>query len=214
MAKIATYRFFCAWISRIIRPVKVLENKKIKDERIIYCINHTSNWDFVVTLESFKISPVCIYKAEFRKSKIFRNFLDGLGYIPVNRGEVDLNATKKSISALKQGRSLLIAPEGTRNTVHDGSFLPFKEGPVSLAIKTKTPVLPIYIFHQRNKKDKIVGKSIIVVGEKLYLDNFYDKPLNKDTLQEANILLLEKFNNAKKQCEDYLANKKSKRRIK
>ena len=65
MAKIATYRFFCAWLSRIIRPVKVLGNKKLKDERIIYCINHTSNWDFVVTLESFKISP----------KKLIKNFL-------------------------------------------------------------------------------------------------------------------------------------------
>lgn len=213
MAKIATYRFFCAWLSRIIRPVKVLGNKKLKDERIIYCINHTSNWDFVVTLESFKISPICLYKAEFRKSKFFRNFLDGLGYIPVNRGEVDLNVTKKSILTLKQGGSLLIAPEGTRNHLHDGSFLPFKEGAVSLAIKTKTPLLPIYIFHPRNKKDKIVGKSYIVVGEVLHLNQFYYKPLNKDILQEANALLLEKFNNAKMQCDEYRAIK-SKRRNK
>ena len=132
MAKIATYRFLFAWISRIIRPVKVLENKKITDEKIIYCINHTSNWDFVVALESFKISPVCLYKSEFRQKRFFRRFFDSLGYIPVNRGEPDLNVTKKSLMALKQGRSLLLSPEGTRNTNHNGGFLPFKETDVKI----------------------------------------------------------------------------------
>ena len=101
MAKISTYRFLFGWISKIIRPVKVLGNKNLKDGKFIYCINHTSNWDFVTVLESFKISPICVYKDEFRKNKFYSKLFDSLGYIPVKRGEADLNAIKIFISTLK-----------------------------------------------------------------------------------------------------------------
>jgi len=204
MAKIGTYRFFFGWFFKLIRPVKILGNKNLPTQKVIYCINHTSNWDFIVTLESFKISPVCVYKSEFREKAFYRKLFDSLGYVPVKRGEPDLNAIKTFITTLKNGGSILIAPEGTRNKIHDGTLMPFKEGAVSLAIKTKTPIVPIYIYHPRNKNDKIIGITRIVVGETITFDDFYDKPITKDKLSLANELLFAEFSKTKKICEKSL----------
>ncbi|MBR5250571.1 MAG: 1-acyl-sn-glycerol-3-phosphate acyltransferase, partial [Clostridia bacterium] len=204
-----TYRLLFGWISKIIRPVKVLQNTKLKDDRVIYCINHTSNWDFVTVLESFDIDPICAYKEEFRKNKFLSRLFDSLGYVAVKRGEADINAIKIFMSALKQGRSLLIAPEGTRNKVHDGSLMPFKEGAVMLSIKTKTPIIPIYIYHPRNKKDKITSTTNIVVGKKVEFDDLYGMPLTKETLTNANQRLFEEFLNAKEICDKHKKHKKS-----
>ena len=211
MANIKTYRFLFGWISKLIRPVKVLQNKKLKDERVIYCINHTSNWDFVTVLESFDICPICVYKEEFRKNKFLSKLFDSLGYVAVKRGEADINAIKIFMSALKQGKSLLIAPEGTRNKVHDGSLMPFKEGAVMLAIKTKTPIIPIYIYHPRNKKDKIISTTNIVVGEKIEFVDLYDTSISKETLANANQRLFDEFLKAKEICDQHKKGKKSKK---
>lgn len=210
MAKIKTYRILFGWISKLIRPVKVIGNKNLKDEKVIYCINHTSNWDFVVVLESFNFSPVCVYKSEFREKAFYRKLFDGLGYVPIKRGEPDLNAIKTFISTLKSGKSILIAPEGTRNKNYDVGFLPFKEGAVSLAIKTRTPIIPIYIHHKRNKRNKIIGRTHIVVEDKLFFDDLYAQPITKEALDIANQRLLDKFLIAK-EIADKARNKNNKK---
>lgn len=211
MGKLAVCRFFVGWFARTIRPIKVIGEKKLEKEQSIFCINHTSNWDAVAFVEAFKAEPMAMYKAELRKNKFLRGFLDGINAIPVHRGERDLNAIKMALTGLKNGKSLLIAPEGTRNMNYDESFLPFKTGAVSLSIKTQTPIRPIYIYHPRNKKGKIKGRTLIFVGEVLNLSQFYGQQQSKEVLSQANERLYEEFCKLRESCKKYLADKKVKK---
>lgn len=102
MGKLAVYRFFAGWIARIIRPIKVIGEKKLEKEQSIFCINHTSNWDAVAFVEAFKVEPMAMYKAELRENKFLRGFLDSINAIPVHRGEGDLNAIKTALTGLKK----------------------------------------------------------------------------------------------------------------
>ncbi len=161
--------------------------------------------------KAFKVEPMAMYKAELRENKFLRGFLDSINAIPVHRGEGDLNAIKTALTGLKNGKSLLIAPEATRNKNYDGSLLPFKVGAVSLSIKTKTPIRPIYIYHPRNKKGKIKGRTLIFVGEILDLSQFYGQQQTKELLSQANERLFEEFCKLKESCQKYLADKKAKK---
>ena len=59
--------------------------------------------------------------------------------------------------ALKDGKKLLIFPQGTRGTEADGA----KEGAAMLAVKTGVPILPMYI-----SEDKKFRRHVrIVIGE-------------------------------------------------
>ena len=65
MGKLAVYRFFAGWIARIIRPIKVIGEKKLEKEQSIFCINHTSNWD-AVAQRSLKMALANYKEISFR----------------------------------------------------------------------------------------------------------------------------------------------------
>lgn len=82
--------------------------------------------------------------------KAFNWFLIGrviryLGSFPVS---LERGGTRKamveSLLSLKDGATLIIFPEGSRE-FSDGRFLPFKTGAVRIAIEANVPILPVTI---------------------------------------------------------------------
>ena len=68
------------------------------------------------------------------------------GTFPVRRGEVDRTALRTSLRVLKDGKVLMVAPEGTRsktNTLQKG-----KDGLSYIAVKSSAPIMPIAIWGQ------------------------------------------------------------------
>ena len=61
-----------------------------------------------------------------------------------------LDRAKKSM--IKNPRSIIIYPEGTRSS--DGSILPFKKGGLIMALKMGVPVVPIAIIGTRESMQK------------------------------------------------------------
>jgi 1-acyl-sn-glycerol-3-phosphate acyltransferase len=64
--------------------------------------------------------------------------------IPVRRGEVDRNAIENALAALRAGKILAIAPEGTRSG--DGCLRRARPGLSLLAKASGAPVLPVVYF--------------------------------------------------------------------
>jgi len=64
----------------------------------------------------------------------------------VYRGEVDRQALRQALAALKQGRVLAIAPEGTRSRT--GGLQPGKEGAAFLALRADVPLVPVVAYGQ------------------------------------------------------------------
>lgn len=82
----------------------------------------------------------------FSKAEIFRWPIIGpickrTGQIPVNRGESDRAALEKGIAYLREGKALMIFPEGT--VARQEQMIAAHAGAAMLAIRTGATVLPV-----------------------------------------------------------------------
>jgi 1-acyl-sn-glycerol-3-phosphate acyltransferase len=73
----------------------------------------------------------------------FGRFIYAVGAIPLDREGVGLSGIKESLKRLKRGEMLLVFPEGTRTA--DGEIKTFKPGFTTLAVRSKSAILPIAI---------------------------------------------------------------------
>ncbi|GAA1583260.1 lysophospholipid acyltransferase family protein [Actinoplanes couchii] len=83
----------------------------------IVVANHDSAWDpVVIAVAARKRRHIrALAKASLWKNPVLRRVLDGMGQIPVRRGEGDTGALDSAIQCLEQGGCLGIFPEGTRS---------------------------------------------------------------------------------------------------
>jgi 1-acyl-sn-glycerol-3-phosphate acyltransferase len=110
--------------------VEVAGQEKVPaDEPIIFMCNHQSNFDI---LALFRIP-------------VFGHSMGRAGYIPLDRsdGRRALKSMDEAAAAIRNGRSVIIFPEGTRTM--DGKLLPFKQGGFLLAGKAGVGVVPVTI---------------------------------------------------------------------
>ena len=70
------------------------------------------------------------------------------GTIPVWRGEADLNALRTGIHILKEGKMVLLDPEGTRS--HDGCLQKGRPGAILMALHSGAPLLPVVHYGSEN----------------------------------------------------------------
>ena len=127
--------------------------------------------------------------------------------IPVKRGTVDMNSSRTIIEMLENDKSVALFPEGTRNPNVD-CLQEFRTGAALFALKTHAPIRPFYIWD----KTKCFHKNYIIIGDEFTLEEFYDKPLTKETLLEATEVIKQKVDALRVQLNEILAAKNVKRR--
>ncbi len=163
---------FVKWVMGGLWHTKIyFKDNFIKNSKAVVICNHYSALDPCVIISRLlgKNGKVMM-KNEITKNKFIASVADELGCIPVKRGEADLNAVKKVLSALNHNSQVLIFPEGTRNKNENfKEMLPFKAGVATFALKTKSPVVPMMYY----KKTGIFKRNKLVVGEPFWLDEFY-----------------------------------------
>jgi 1-acyl-sn-glycerol-3-phosphate acyltransferase len=92
-------------------------------------------------------------KAETWDNPVMGFLFNLWGAIPIQRGEADTNAFRSALDALKEGKILAIAPEGTRSgNGRLGRGLP---GIVMLAHHSGTPILPIAYYGGESLRDNL-----------------------------------------------------------
>lgn len=190
----------------IAAPMKVIGKKNYnKKQKYIVISNHQSFFDPILLDMHLGRRIRFIAKKELwgKKEKSFF-FEKVLGCIPVDRSKgLTLSATKEVYNLLNNNQSLGLFPEGKRfaDSNHDMSV---KNGTCIFAIKTKTPILPcFFVNHPRFFKF-----NYLLIGKPFELSEFYDKKLNKETLDSASEIVIQKlkalkeeFENAKKEKE-------------
>lgn len=132
--------------------------------KLILCSNHHSNWDPVTLAVFFPRQVHWMAKKELFKNKIFAKLLFSLGVFPVDREGNDLTAIKKSLRILKEERVLGIFPEGTRVKYFNDDFI--KSGLALIAVKSQSPVLPVY----SEGNYKLFSKIKIIIGHPIYIE--------------------------------------------
>jgi 1-acyl-sn-glycerol-3-phosphate acyltransferase len=136
---------FLLWISGFRVSVKGLEN--IPQKPLIIAANHTSYFDIFIALGYLPVNFSFVMKEELFKIPIFGWAVKTLGYFPINRKNP--RSAARSMAAIAQflrgGGTLLIYPEGTRNTTAE-PLLPFKRGMERLARQAQTAILPVAVL--------------------------------------------------------------------
>lgn len=121
------------------------ENRIPKDTPVLYVGNHRSYFDIVMTYVRVPRTTGYISKVEFLKIPLLSNWMKNLHCLFLDRS--DLKAGMKTILAaieeIKNGVSICIFPEGTRNSGEELSLLPFHSGSFKIAEKTGCPIIPI-----------------------------------------------------------------------
>ena len=119
-----------------------------KDTAVLYVANHRSYFDIVITYMRVQNLTGYIAKKEMLKWPFLRVWMRYLHCLFLDRENVKegLKTILTAIEKVKQGISICIFPEGTRNKVND-TFLPFHEGSFKIAEKGGVPIVPICIVN-------------------------------------------------------------------
>jgi len=127
------------------------EEKIDWSKNYIICANHTSNLDITAIILLAKRNYVFMGKEE-----LLKNFITGIYFrtidIPLNRESKisAFRAFKKAGENLKEGKHLVIFPEGMISEFYPPILQPFKNGPFKLAIENGVPILPVTIRNNWN----------------------------------------------------------------
>ena len=152
--------------SRIKVTVKGLSNlDSIKS--CIYMPNHQSNFDIPVLLGHLNVQFRWLAKVELFKIPIFGHAMKRAGYISIDRSnrKSAFKSLKKAAKIIREGVSVIIFPEGTRNK--ESNIGPFKKGGFVLAVDSGVPIVPV-IIHGTMKimpKNKLLIQSRDVILE-------------------------------------------------
>jgi putative phosphoserine phosphatase/1-acylglycerol-3-phosphate O-acyltransferase len=125
----------------------------------VFIFNHQSGLELILLLKMLRRDFTGIAKQELRHNPVFGPLFSASGVVFVDRSNTvkAIEALEPAVEALKQGRSLIIAPEGTRSKTP--TVGPFKKGAFHLAMQAGVPVVPI-VF--RNVLDALPKGAAIV----------------------------------------------------
>lgn len=158
-----------------------------KNSSVIVCSNHISNHDGVIIAGFIPRKMNFLGKKEIFKYKIFAKILYGLGVRPVDRSKNDISVVRAALSILKENGGLLIFPEGTRNLEDVNNA---KDGAVVMALKTKTPLIPVRI-----KGDYRLFSGVkVIFGKEYDLTPYYDKKLTQEEIHAITLDLMKTIN--------------------
>ena len=147
----------------------------------ILMANHSSSLDITVCFVASPTPIVFLAKASIRKIPFLGSANARVGTVFVERGnqQSTLKAISTLVKTVKDGRSVVVYPEGTRSK--DGKIQPFKKGGFHLAVQAEAPIIPVYIggthkrlpssdFSIKRFKDPI----IVRFGDPIWSNNVKD----------------------------------------
>lgn len=132
----------------------VIGREKVPDGGCVLVQNHTQWADPVLvgTALGNQYPLVAMAKKELFQIKMLGPLISALGAFPVDRGTADIGAIKTSLKAVKEGKKLLIFPEGgTKHKAGDEA----KVGAAMIAARTGAPIVPIYISENKKFRSKV-----------------------------------------------------------
>jgi 1-acyl-sn-glycerol-3-phosphate acyltransferase len=196
MKKIMSYLYFlfCELFFRFYCRLTVYGKENLPSSPFILCSNHNSHMDtpalMLATGLPFNQFGMIAAKDYFFDN-VWRKYIANLlmNLIPIDR-KISRTTFIENISACKhfiekQGKYLIIYPEGTRSIT--GEIQAFKRGPAMIASKLAIPLVPAYITGTYNslKKGKFlptpahiyvkIGKPIATIQDSYKLTKLLEK---------------------------------------
>ena len=136
---------FILWVAGT--KVTVIGEENVpKDQPVLYIGNHRSYFDIIITYSRCPRLTGYVAKDSMKKVPLLSVWMTRLHCLFINRSDVKeaLKTILAGIDNIKNGISMCIFPEGTRNKTED-LMLPFKEGSFKMAEKTGCLIVPMAI---------------------------------------------------------------------
>lgn len=198
---------FLAWVVwHIAFRIKVIGRENlIKDRGFVLAPNHISAIDPVFVAVARFTGPrmIILGKEElFGKNWFFDWFFRQVNVRPVQRGKGDTTVVDEAIREVKNGRGLLIFPEGTRSK--DGKLGRLKSGAFVVAAQAGVDMIPCRVIYKGGKM-KLFGRCTVVFGEPIpaaQLD--LGEPRSAARLRECKALLTERLEQLLEENKQYM----------
>ncbi len=154
---------FLVWLyMHIAYSLKYVGRKNIpKKTSVIYASNHRSYADPPLVGAGSRGKIAFMAKEELFENKAFGFLIKSLGAFPVSRGKGDTAVIDTAVDRLKNKRSLMIFPEGTRSK--DGKVGRGHSGAALIAAKTGCQIIPVGVVY--GEKLRFRTKIRVVYGE-------------------------------------------------
>lgn len=116
---------------------------------VLVATNHVSRLDtLLLFINPGRTDITALVADKYKSYPLFKWILDTGGIIWLDRENADFGAVRAAVAALKQGRALGIAPEGTRSST--AQLQAGKQGITLVAIKAGVPIVPVGIAGSEN----------------------------------------------------------------
>ena len=151
---------FVALAFHIYFGYRIIGRENIPEGGCVVCPNHIQLSDppFAAVALSHRTPLRLMAKKElFQGNKLFAWLIAALGAFPVDREGADITAIKTALSSVKAGQKLIIFPQGTRGAAEGET----KKGAAMLAVKSRAPILPMYISEGKGFR----CKATVVIGK-------------------------------------------------
>lgn len=182
------YRFILclAWSAfRLFYRHKVYGMEHFIRGSAIIAPNHTSYLDPPIASISWPEEVHFLARESLFKPFLFGPFIRALNAHPVSGDVTDISIFKTIISVLKEGKQLILFPEGERT---EGELGEIKPGIGMLAMRSKAAIIPTYIhgayeiWGRERKLPKLFGRTVCIFGTPIHWETFAN--LEKKEAQE------------------------------
>lgn len=162
--------------------VTVIGEENIPDEAVLFIGNHRSYFDILLTYSRCKRRTGYVAKKEMLRYPLLRDWMKRLYCLFLDRDNPreGLKTILEAIDYVKNGVSVCIFPEGTRNDGEEGSMLPFHSGSFKIAEKSGCPIIPISM----NNTSEIFENHLPFV-RKTHVVIEYGKPIYMNEMDRA-----------------------------
>ncbi|HZW67255.1 MAG TPA: lysophospholipid acyltransferase family protein [Pseudogracilibacillus sp.] len=160
--------------------LKIYDKDKLpEDEGYVLACTHTG-WVDILWL-GIAVYPTHVHymaKKELFKTKFLNWLMTGLNAFPVDRDNPGPSSIKTPMKLIKEDKVVGIFPSGTRTS----DDVPLKRGAVTIAMYSKSPIVPAAYVGPNNFKELFLRKKPrIIFGDPLYLNKELSR---KEALEE------------------------------
>lgn len=172
------YRFviFVSWsVARLFYRHRVYGLEHFVNRAAIIAPNHTSYFDPPIAAISWPAEVHFLAKQELFKPFLFGPMIRSLNSHPVSGDVGDVSVFKTILQILKEGKQIILFPEGGRTT---GELEEIKPGIGMLLMRSKAAIIPTYIdgaaevWGTNRKLPKLFGKTACIFGRPIFWESF------------------------------------------
>lgn len=135
-------RTFMDGVWRLYVREEISGRENLPEGPCLFICNHLSNADGYQLVRAFR--PRTVYflaGVKLQTTTMTRAAMDVVDTIPIKPNSADIEALKRAVEMLREGRSVVIFPEGGRSRT--GALIQAKKGVALIAKRAGVPVVPV-----------------------------------------------------------------------